>query len=430
MWGEGEQNCAICVNLRLKPCYAGQILARDWKSLEFLLDRIDMELLKIAVVTNQGTIELSPTAKNVCLYLVNQGHSVDLIIDRLQRDRTFRLPGVRLIRLGSSWYPNLIGRVPRIRRFRSIQGLDRLLFGYRLKRIIHQYDLVFCMGIFALDSVARTGFSLSKVVYQSLEAVQTLSHYQKNLNYVKQLLSDCAFCVIQSRERGEDVEEYLDMVIDFEYLPVSLRPPAFSRSLGAEGINKNSPVQIIYSGYFANWACLTEFLDVCQKLHPAREYRLVLQGHHIRTDSYLETVRSKTAEMKQVAIDTSFYDDDSYIRFLAQFDIGLALYQNLVGSTNWENMIFSSGKIASYLWAGLAVLTNIDHPHTQKPPFLYVDSISTDAIRTAINQYCENKQLYHAAAVEHARRHYNSDRYMDRIMARLVSMTVKQDGMQ
>ncbi len=379
-----------------------------------------MKSLCFAVVAYRYAVEVSPVVKNICLYLTSRGHSVDLVVDQWLRDQDFGLPGVRLVKLGLPWYYNLALRTRALRRFRRVRNLGTPLFAHRLKSIIPRYDWVLCVEIWSLGTVARTNFDLSKAIYLSLESVQTLSGFTRNIGRPKRLLSNCAFCIIQSPERGKDFAEHLGMTVDFEYLPVSLRPTESSNDSGQKQVDSTGPVCLVYSGYFADWACLTEFIDAYKQLRPAKEYRLFLQGHHIGTDRYLETVRSKIAQVEHVTLDTSFYRDNQHLQFLAQFDIGLAFYRGPSGNVNWDNLIFSSGKIASYLWAGLPILTNIDHAHTKKPPFLYVDSISTQAVRAVIDQYRLQRQAYHTAAREHARLYYNTDTYLDKIMLRLT----------
>ena len=50
---------------------------------------------------------------------------------------------------------------------------------------------------------------------------------------------------------------------------------------------------------------------------------------------------------------------------------GLAFYKSPSDDThvrvNWDNLIFSSGEIAAYLWTGLEVLKDNDVPLSRKP---------------------------------------------------------------
>ena len=68
-------------------------------------------------------------------------------------------------------------------------------------------------------------------------------------------------------------------------------------------------------------------------------------------------------------------------------DIGVALYSNVNNTINWQNLIFSSGKIANYLWAGLAIITNIESDITLKPPFLKISNLEPRELNQALQQY-------------------------------------------
>jgi len=372
---------------------------------------------RIAVVAYEYPVETSPITVNCCLDLAEKGYQVDLITDELRRDKSFKIPNVRII----SFRPRLLchsyWHFLMKRRFgKIILKFDKWLFAHRLKRIINNYHSILCMEFWSLDSVARTGFGLSKVIYLILEGIACTRPY--NIDYVKQLLSSCDFCIVPSKERGADIEKYFNLTLDFEYLPISMRSPTYEKIIEKKESDSEHKLQIIYSGYFAEWACLREFIDAYQQIPSFGEHRLYLHGHKVGTEKYYQEVMSRIEKRRHITVDLSFYDSDSYWKYLSKFDIGVALYKNYCNSTDWENLIFSSGKIPSYLWSGLAILTNISHPHTKKPPFLYIDSISSDTISAAIDDYLENIPVYRVAAFEHAKKYYNLHHYMENIVSR------------
>jgi hypothetical protein len=94
-------------------------------------------------------------------------------------------------------------------------------------------------------------------------------------------------------------------------------------------------------------------------------------------------------------------------------------------SSNWNNLIFSSGKIATYLWAGLAVLTNIDHPLTKSPPFLYIPEITSEAILNALHTYQTSIIDYQNAAFKCAKKYYNLDISMGNIYKTILTKSVE-----
>jgi hypothetical protein len=79
-----------------------------------------------------------------------------------------------------------------------------------------------------------------------------------------------------------------------------------------------------------------------------------------------------------------------------------------------------SGKIAAYLWAGLAVITNIRYDLTCDAPFLYVENLSPESLRTALDRYRAAPDRYHRKAMEIAEQYYDIRKYLDRIWERIL----------
>ena len=104
-----------------------------------------------------------------------------------------------------------------------MMDFDNWLFAARLKKIIFGYDLAFCMEFWSLDAVSKTGFPLSRCIYSSLEGLACTRPFE--LEYVRQLISGCAFSIIPCEESGKDIEKHLGINLDWEYVPVSIRPP-------------------------------------------------------------------------------------------------------------------------------------------------------------------------------------------------------------
>ena len=108
-------------------------------------------------------------------------------------------------------------------------------------------------------------------------------------------------------------------------------------------------------------------------------------------------------------------DEEDHSIFLSGMDIGLVFYKNIDDSINWKNMFFSSHKLASYLWAGLAVMTNIESQYTDQPPFIKITRFTKEEIWTAVKKYEKEPQRYHDSAREMAKQLFNLDNYMDEI---------------
>lgn len=121
----------------------------------------------------------------------------------------------------------------------------------------------------------------------------------------------------------------------------------------------------------------------------------------------------------------NYMDDSQHAAFLSQFDVGLALYKKMSDSSNWQGLLFSSGKISSYLWSGLAVMTNIDHPLTKQAPFIYLPELTPENISGALEAYDKQREIYRSVALETARKYYNADLYLDKIKSRLDNIRCK-----
>jgi hypothetical protein len=278
----------------------------------------------------------------------------------------------------------------------------------------------------SLDAVARTGFPLSKAIYLFLEGIACTRPF--NRDYVKTMLTNCAFCIIASEERGRDIDKHFGLALDFEYVPVSMRPPLRKEILAnKKGSVEKGELNIVYSGYIAEWSCLGEFIELYRRLPMFERSRLCIHGHKMGTKRYYKAVVAKVKGMKGVTVDQSYYVGEGYHEFLSRFDIGLAFYKNYINSSDWDNLMFSSGKIASYLWAGMAVMTNILHPLSMRPPFLYVESINEVAVSDAILHYHVDREGYQKAARECAAKFYNIEVYMDRVIDRIEGMGGRGD---
>lgn len=343
--------------------------------------------------------EVSPTLKNICSYLYDlEGSKVDLYLDRMHRDKQFSMPGVNVIDVSSC---DLLSSI-----LRPFVNSDRKVHFTRfVGKRMSRYSRVIAVDFNSLSIVNDMGCDMSNVVYVSLESTDYISFYPKEL--ARSLLSGCALCVVQSRERSQDINDYLGTSIPFAYLPVSCRPITIPRNPGSER------VRIIYSGYIAEWACLTEFVEAFRGSLSHEIASLVIQGHSMGTDGYLAKVSREVNITRNAAVDNEYYGDDSYFRMLAKHDVGLAFYKNIHGTANFENMILSSGKIASYLWNGLAVLTNIDSEMTRTSPFVFIEPSDRLNLRASLESIGSRSEEYSAAARDLAKAKYDFDSYMD-----------------
>jgi len=364
-------------------------------------------LRKTALVCYRYTFEVSPTLKNICSYLFDkEGVEVDVYLDELNRDRHFRMPGVNIIEVLSRGLMSLLVR-------NRSEKTRRKLFVWYVRRRIRGYERIIVADFDALALADEMGADLSRIIYVSLESADLIRFYP--LESVRRLLGSCALRVIQSSERAEDLTRYLGVSLPFEYLPVSSRPSNFKRNAGG------GKIKIIYSGYFADWACLSEFVAAISKYPLLDEVSFTFQGHTMGTEGYLQNLQEMVSGLPNVEIDLEYYDDSQYMKMLSNFDIGLAFYKNIQGSANFDNMILSSGKIANYLWSGLTVITNIDCKETHMPPFMHMEPTEADKLPGFLEIFLANRDEYTAASYNLAKVHYDFDANMEVIYGKMFN---------
>lgn len=359
--------------------------------------------MKSLVYSYLYPVPSSPFLKGLMRFLEDRGTHPVFIGDPLDAEVRARLPRFEYLALEPRWPARLKHWAEHIPSCRGrawvktkLDGIRTRIHTGRLRRALEGVDVVFAAEIHSLRHLKMAGFDLGGVVYLSLESVDCLVSYP--LEQVKELIREAKICVIQSEERRKDFEDYLKFSPPHYIIPVAMypiEPPARRRE-------PDGKARLIYSGYLAHWACLKEALEA---LEPSDE--LLLQGHSTGVEEYRDLLVKRSAGMPNVRVDTARYGDEEHRNLLAQYDIGLAFYENLTGSPNWKDMLYASGKIATYLWSGMAVLTNVEHPLTLSPPFLYVPEINNAEVHRAIRRYEEEPQTYHAAALEFARKHYD-----------------------
>jgi|ERR1035437_1564667 hypothetical protein len=356
-----------------------------------------------AIVCYSYTIEISPFLKNICSYLYeNEYGTTDVYIDnQITRSNFLPQSGINIIKF-NSLITDLLTKYILIDK----KVLYIILLKLYLKPKLHKK--VFAVDYPALDILNRISFPLNRVIFLSLEGTDYMRHIP--LKDVVKLLPKCQSHWIASKERGQKINDFLNLNLDFTYFPISQRPKI-------ENIKtSSSSPKIIFSGYFAKWSMLEDLIDLNINSFSFYPTTLYLQGHSYGTEKYLEIIKNKTRDQKNIIIDTNYYSDDEHHNLLSDFDIGLAFYKNPSSTDNFENMIFSSGKIASYLWAGLAVMTNIDCELTRKPPFIIIKNLNRDEYVKGIKIFQNNSEEFHKSAYNLAQSKYNFDIYMNKIL--------------
>ncbi len=365
-------------------------------------------LRKTAMICYEYAFEVSPTLKNICSYLFDkEGVEVDVYLDQLYRERHFKMPGANIIEVLSCGFMS-----PFVRKLS--EPTRRKLYKWYVRRRLRGYERIIVADFAALALVDEMGADLSRVVYVSLESADYIRRYPVELS--RRLLGCCSLRIIQSSERAEDLIKSLGLSLTFVYLPVSSRPTSLKRK------HATDKPRIIYSGYLADWACLNEFATAFKESSALMDVSLTFHGHAMGTEYYLDDLKTIISGLPNVDIDTGYYDNAQYIEMLSNHDIGIVFYKNIHGSTNFENLILSSGKIANYLWSGMAVITNIDSIETRRPPFIYMVPSDADKLRSVIETYSAKRGEYIDAAYYLAKRKYDFDAYMDIVYEKMMEV--------
>lgn len=361
---------------------------------------------RIALVTFSYSIEVSPVLKNICSFLHEHGYGdIDVFVEALAINKNFSIEGINIYNLEEDVSKNIL-----LSKYTKNYRINK--FSKIIKSEINKYSIVFAADFLALDILHCSKCTVN-IVFISLEGIDYMLRYDKD--YVVKLLAGCKSLIVQSEDRACDIVKFLETNFVFEYLPVSHRPHKI--------IDKsyNDKLKLIYSGYFAKWACLAELLEMFRDSRSDRTSSLCLHGHSVGTEEYLKRLRRIAEDMRNVCINNSFYTDNAHEIFINQHDVGVAFYRDYTGTGNFDNLIKSSGKISCYLWNGLAILTNIRTPETEKPPFYYIEAGDAFRMRRAIQYVAANLEQYREAAYSLALNHYNFDTSFSRCMNSFLS---------
>jgi hypothetical protein len=354
---------------------------------------------RLAIACIGYSVEFTPMLLNLATLSVERGYDVHVITDNLERDKDYHNHGFKVIsmRIG-----NFSIRSKRLRKIFNKIRLNIVTQIFKLRYT--KYDQYIAIEGGSLHCLEISKIPPDKILFVFLENTKILDRFFAINKKLPDFISKIPHYIIASKEREIDIRKKINLSGQSHLIPVSLRPVKQSNLT-----RDDEAVNVIYSGYFAEWAKVLEILKVFQRI--SNYNRLSLQGHHVGTDRYLQKVLDELSSNNnnKISIDTSYYETESHIQYLSGFSFGLALYGTYSSDDNWDNLIFSSNKIATYLWSGLPVVTNISHPITLKPPFIYIEDITESEMSDAIDFYLLNRKLLHESALKFAQQYYNFD---------------------
>jgi len=373
--------------------------------------------ISVGIVSFRYAFGTSPFLKSLVSYLT----------ECIGAEVTVYVEGLESVYNNGYFNAHFVNRRPRFterlvrRGFRQI-GLCRLSeeFGEILglsyfQRRLACHDIFFAAEFESLQLLSKIVPSLSNVAYLALEGSDVMRKYGPS--HASSAIRSCVMYIAPSKERADALSNYLGFRLECEYVPVSLRP------ISVDFTKTSEAVRIIYSGILMPEMCA---LDLVTAFKQSRCYdgraRLMVHAPNPHPRWYCREIREELAGTYQAQLKVGFLSDEEHIAVIADNDIGVCVYRNLSGTDNFDNLLLSSGKLATYLWCGLAVVTNIFHEATQVPPFLYVEQLTGDSLRSALNSYGSERESFRAAALTYANDHYNFDTYMAPVWVKLVSM--------
>lgn len=362
---------------------------------------------RCAIVCYEYSYEISPFLNSLCSYIFDKtGLAVDVIIDALQREKNFKATYAHMI-VADGFYRKI---------FFGFNKQLRFIKLLRRQFLKESYKIIFAADFLSLHYIEKTGVDLSSVIFLSLEGNNYIGQFK--VAYVTSCLSKCQRLVLADEEREKDLKTSLGLRdTHFYHLPVSLRPIKVNPDIKKR--EKNGPC-LIYSGYFAEWGCVKEMITLFKSLPHTLNATLRLQGHYMGTNAYLDEVNNMIRGTQNITLDLNYYSEDAHSALLAGNDIGLAFYKDVANDGNFKNILFSSGKIATYLWNGLPVITNLDNEITRQPPFILVEIDNATMFSEGIVSYMADPDTYRQAAHCIAEKYYNFDKHADKVFHDIV----------
>jgi hypothetical protein len=379
---------------------------------------------RIAILSIRYSIEVSPLLKALAADASRRGSDVTILTDEFGRESGgLVVPAVSAHCLRPRWMSFMLGSdaVKRYRpgrlALRGLRKLDRFVMRRRLKSRLRGVSLCFVAEYPSLQLAMEAGLRLEATVYLSLEGSDYLTD-ERDAAVARRALPLCRAVCVASPQRAEGLKRELALPdMDFVYLPVSTLGAAVARaSTRSRG---GDDLRLVYSGYFAPWAQLKELVEAFTAAARGTTWTLTIHGHSWGTEGYRDEVLALAAAHAGISIDEAYYEDDSYTDFLSKFDIGVALYSSGSDQSNWGNLSLSSGKIAAYCQAGLAIVTNLEDPVARSEPFLPVARLDGASLADAARTYLGQPERYRESSVKLFASTYDAAPHLRRLWAAL-----------
>jgi hypothetical protein len=241
-------------------------------------------------------------------------------------------------------------------------------------------------------------FSSSRLIYWSFEVVilKELVTISSRLKKMFEILCSklINLIIVQDEERRKMLflENKISKKLPTLLIPVS--PIKFDKSY----ISNFSTTKILYSGSVENWTGIEDLLYSVDKYWTQTHLLHIHSRHKLnQEDTFVKKLLLLKKNGKLGLSDEYFENEDKYLEFISQFDIGIVIYKPIYFGgglgKNISNIGLSSGKFSSYLACGKPVIVSSDPTYENLRKRYKFGEIYTDfnqiplLITTILNNY-------------------------------------------
>ncbi len=394
---------------------------------------------KIGLIIFWYSIGISPSLINMVINLAKSGYKVHIFID----DISFHYSKIHF--KNKNIYLHLIKNIPEqwsdcksiFKRF--LHQINVFLSFYRYCREISSKidkDFFLLIGADAFGIIAARYISKRKnipFIYYNLELLLTKECHDSKGKMIKSFekwASQLAkFTIIQDRRRAKFlVEDNKLKYENIEYIPVSVFHHKIKKSHYLQKKFKISSDKkiLLYAGEIEAGTMGMELVKSAQSWN--KDFVLVMHASRLNssTREYIKNMQAFN-KSKQVYFSLNPVEWEKVPDLISSADIGLAFYRNL--SKNYSEIGMSSGKIASYLQAGLPIITS-DFPSLREIINDYkIGRYVKDPyqIGKAAIAIFRMYNVYHKNAQRCFKEKYDNIKYFPPIIARIKSLEFQND---
>lgn len=209
--------------------------------------------------------------------------------------------------------------------------------------------------------------------FEILSLQDSMSRKSRRLKEIELRSTPCAdFVVIQDKRRLEMLRQENAFVEGCRFFLIPVSPRSVNLKVEKDHLRKEIGISagktlLIHSGSLGTWSGVDQLLDAVES-HWNNEHWLVIHSRTrvSRDNPYRRRIEKLALSGRSISLhDMPFEDPIDYYRYLAAFDIGLALYasndfEGEYAGKNIEEIGLSSGKFNTYMMLGVPAIVK-DH---------------------------------------------------------------------